>query len=67
MTYLERLKEVDLKMSTHRVGTAECEIEYGEIISDMADKIGEQATEIEDLKDELRNYREEKLEKSLGG
>ena len=47
MTYLDRLKKIEKKMSVLRVGIAECEREYSELLCDMAD-------EIESLSDELR-------------
>ena len=60
MTYLDRLKEVEQRISLHRVGIAECEQEYSEIILDMANHI-------ENLEDDLRKYKEEDWNKRAYG
>ena len=38
MTYLDRLKKIEKKMSVLRVGIAECEREYSELLCDMAEE-----------------------------
>ena len=51
MTYLDRLKDIQEKMCLQRVGIAECELAYSELVLDMANRI-------ESLKDELRGLDE---------
>lgn len=51
MSYLERQTEIQQKLSTHRVGIAECELEMSELVLDMANHI-------ERLQDELRGLDE---------
>jgi len=60
MTTIERLNEIQQSMSNARVCIAECEINYSELISDLNWENQELAREITELKDELRNLKEER-------
>ena len=60
MTYIERQTEIQEKLSTHRAGIAECELEMSELILDMANHIA-------NLEDDLRKYQEEDWNKRAYG